>query len=230
MTDTEDQYKIEGKGSETGKARRIAFIKKGDSTAVKHFREETVMSAPDLLIRGVIAFEVILILLGVLSYVFNAPLEEIANPGHTPNPAKAPWYFLGLQELLHYFHPIVAGILIPALLVIALAVIPYFRVNIERKPLWGSNERQTFLWMTVVVFAAVTVTGLYHAWAITVPTLLLYLVAALPVTGWKNRFTDWLARRSLPEWIMTWFVTVATLLTVIGTFFRGPGWSWVWPW
>ena len=52
--------------------------------------------------------------------MWDAPLEELANPLQTPNPAKAPWYFLGLQELLHYFPPVVAGVLIPALVVLAL--------------------------------------------------------------------------------------------------------------
>ena len=63
--------------------------------------------------------------------IFNAPLEGLADPSHTPNPAKAPWYFLGLQEMLHYFPPVVAGVLVPGLVVMALIVIPYFKVNIE---------------------------------------------------------------------------------------------------
>jgi menaquinol-cytochrome c reductase cytochrome b/c subunit len=49
----------------------------------------------------------------VISLIWDAPLEQLADPMHTPNPAKAPWYFLGLQELLHYFPPVVAGVLIP---------------------------------------------------------------------------------------------------------------------
>jgi hypothetical protein len=70
------------------------------------------------------------------SLFFNAPLEGIADPTHTPNPAKAPWYFLGLQELLHYFPPVVAGVLVPTLLIIALVVIPYFNINIEANGLF----------------------------------------------------------------------------------------------
>jgi hypothetical protein len=66
-----------------------------------------------------------------IALMFNAPLEGLADPSHTPNPAKAPWYFLGLQEMLHYFPPVVAGVLVPGLVVMALIVIPYFKVNIE---------------------------------------------------------------------------------------------------
>jgi len=67
-------------------------------------------------------------------------LEELANPMHTPNPAKAPWYFLGLQELLHYFPPVVAGVLIPGLVVMALIIIPYFNINVEAEGLWLRNR------------------------------------------------------------------------------------------
>lgn len=210
---------------------RIAFIKKGDSAAVKHDREETVMSVPWLIIRGVIAFEIIVIIIGIFSYAFDAPLEEIANPDHTPNPAKAPWYFLGLQELLHYFHPVVAGILIPLMLIIALIVIPYFDINLSREPLWKSDRKQTLFWLTLSVFMISAITGWFHAWSIAVPTVILYGMALIPYFNTRrDGFVGWLARCSLPEWIMIWFVVVVTLLTVIGTFFRGAGWDWIWPW
>jgi hypothetical protein len=65
----------------------------------------------------------------VIALIWNAPLESLADPTHTPNPAKAPWYFLGLQELLHYFPPVVPGVLIPGLVMMALIVIPYFNCS-----------------------------------------------------------------------------------------------------
>ncbi len=83
------------------------------------------MAYPHLLLREAIAFQVLTIVLVVIGLFWDAPLEQLANPLVTPNPAKAPWYFLGLQELLHYFPPLVAGILIPTLVVVALIVIPY---------------------------------------------------------------------------------------------------------
>ena len=63
---------------------------------------------------------VLVIALVCVALFWDAPLEQFANPLLTPNPAKAPWYFLGLQELLHYFPPLVAGIIIPTLVVVAL--------------------------------------------------------------------------------------------------------------
>ena len=92
--------------------------------------------------------EVLVIVLVLISLFWNAPLEGLADPMRTPNPAKAPWYFLGLQELLHYFPPVVAGVLIPTLVVLALIVIPYFNVNVEAEGVWtrtGASDSEYFL-------------------------------------------------------------------------------------
>ena len=102
------------------------------------------MAYPHLLLREAIAFQVLVIVLVVVALFWDAPLEQLANPLLTPNPAKAPWYFLGLQELLHYFPPLVAGIVIPTLVVVALVVIPYFNVNVQGEPLWAKNRSAAF--------------------------------------------------------------------------------------
>jgi len=193
--------------------------------------EDLVMSFPHLVIRLTIAFLWVVIVMAVLSVFFNAPLEELANPQHTPNPAKAPWYFLGLQELLHYFPPVVAGILIPALVVVALVVIPYVGVNIRREGLWERHPGRTLRVLGLSVAAVTAVTVRFGAYDIAVPGAVVFAAAVTPYfirrdTGWVG----WLRRRSLAEWIMTWFVVVATVLTVVGILFRGPGWSLVMPW
>ena len=68
--------------------------------------------------------------------------------------------------------------------------------------------------------------GVFDCWPVAIPTVIIGGAALVARRG-KPR---WLWEASLPEWIMTWFVVVAVILTVIGTFFRGPGWTWVWPW
>ena len=95
------------------------------------------------------------IVLVLVALFWDAPLEQLANPLLTPNPAKAPWYFLGLQELLHYFPPLVAGVLLPTLVVLALVVIPYFDVNIEGEPLWAHRSRRRLQIVYVGVFVFV---------------------------------------------------------------------------
>ena len=169
-----------------------------------------------------------------MRYFWDAPLEQIANPLLTPNPAKAPWYFLGLQELLHYFPPLVAGIIIPTLVVIALVIVPYFNVNIQGAPLWSGNRKRT-LWIFLAVMAALTcLLALFRAWTVLVPTEIIALLAlsSYRSTSLPNRgaVSWWSRERPLSWWVMTWFITVAVVLTLVGTFFRGPGWSWVWPW
>src|SRR5437016_13114894 len=122
--------------------RRVVFVTKKTSAKVVGDRGPELMTYPHLLIREAIAFQVLVIVMVLVALFWDAPLEQLANPLLTPNPAKAPWYFLGLQELLHFFPPFVAGILIPTLVVIALVVIPYFNVNIEGRALWAHRPAQ----------------------------------------------------------------------------------------
>jgi quinol-cytochrome oxidoreductase complex cytochrome b subunit len=193
--------------------------------------EKLVMTFPNLIIREVICFQVVVIVCAVLALFFNAPLEELANPQNTPNPAKAPWYFLGLQELLHNFPPVVAGVLIPLLIVLALVVIPYFNINIKREGLWVRDKKRTLILFSSGSFLFIVATLIYSAYSIVIPTFIIYCLALLPLLiKRQTRFINWLSKRSLAEWIMSWFAILATVLTIIGTYFRGPGWSWVWPW
>ena len=228
-----EKTKIEsGFGSDAKKEpRRIVFITRKTSAKVIDEREPKLMTYPHLLVREAVVFEVLLIVMVLISLFWDAPLEQLANSLLTPNPAKAPWYFLGLQELLHFFPPFVAGILIPTLVVIALIVIPYFNVNVEGKPLWGEQDSRRFGIVIGVVIALLILLAVVDAWTIIVPTVLVagLLVAAFlskATTGWMGA----LRTKPLSWWVMTWFIATSVCLTVVGTFFRGPGWSWVWPW
>ena len=228
-----EKTKIESGFSSDAKKepRRIVFITRNTSARVKDEREPKVMSYPHLLVREAIVFEVLIIAMVLIALIWDAPLERLANPLLTPNPAKAPWYFLGLQELLHFFPPFVAGILIPTLVVIALIAIPYFNVNVEGKPLWSEQACKRSGIVFGVVVALLILLVVVEAWTIIVPTV---LVAGLLVASNLSKATTGrmgaLRAKPLSWWIMTWFIATAVCLTVVGTFFRGPGWSWVWPW
>ncbi len=95
----------------------------------KEFAKEKIHTWPYLTRKEFLAAIFVLIFLLVWSIVLDAPLEEHSNPNLTPNPAKAPWYFLGLQELLVYFDPWIAGVIIPLLIIVGLMLIPYLDVN-----------------------------------------------------------------------------------------------------
>ena len=85
---------------------------------------------------------IVTLFLIVWSILINAPLEELANPSLTPNPAKAPWYFLGLQELLVYFDPWIAGVTIPFIIIIGLMAIPYLDINPKGNGYYTFSERK----------------------------------------------------------------------------------------
>lgn len=213
--------------------KRVLFVTRRTSPQVKAHDEQRVQAFPEMLVRAFLAVESMLIALVLMSLFFNAPLEGIANPTNTPNPAKAPWYFLGLQELLHYFPPVVAGVLIPGVLVIALIVIPYFDINIEAEGFF-LRDGQRRLRLSLIVAGALTVFlwffDVYVALVPTVAIAALMLLAAFSTPQSPARFRRYLALRPISWWIMTWFLFELIVLTAVGTFFRGPGWSWVWPW
>ena len=156
----------------TERFRLLAYVKQESMVRVDKRPDETVLTWPHLLRAEFLMTLLISILLVVASVFIAAPLEEMANAGVTPHVAKAPWYFLGLQELLSYFNATVGGILLPTLYLVGLAVIPY----IDRSPYKAARDRKT-AW---VFFLSLMVGGL--------------------------------------------------IVTFIGSFFRGPGWNWVWPW
>jgi Cytochrome b(C-terminal)/b6/petD len=210
---------------------RVVFITRKTSAKVKGEVPGQVMTYPHLVLRESIAFQVLFIAIVLLALVWDAPLEQLANPLVTPNPAKAPWYFLGLQELLHYFPPLVAGILIPTLVVIALVVIPYFNVNVEGEPMWSRNSARHLRVLLVVLAALEIFLGVFRAWTVFFPTAIIGALAIYSffVPPIADGFRRYLRNRAVSWWVMTWFICVAVVLTVVGTFFRGPGWSWVWP-
>src|SRR5579859_145817 len=151
--------------------RTLAVVRQEAITRVEKPLEDSVFVWPHLLVREFFASTIVMVMVTILSIQIDAPLKEPADTSLTPNPAKAPWYFLGLQELLHYFPPTTAGVLVPGLTLTALAILPY----VDRNPSRAYADRKV---------AIVTFTMFLVFWAV---------------------------------------------ITLAGSFFRGPGWLWVWP-
>ncbi|MYH88861.1 MAG: menaquinol-cytochrome c reductase cytochrome b subunit, partial [Acidimicrobiaceae bacterium] len=152
--------------------RLLTVVKSGSIQDVKSMPQDKVHVWPHLLVVEFAAALFITAFSTVFSIFVNAPLLELANFNETPNPSKAPWYFLGLQELLTMFHPMVAGVTIPGIGIFLLILAPYIDKNPSNKP-----EDRKF--------------------AISLMTIHL----------------------------MFWAV-----LVMIGSFFRGPGFNFVFPW
>jgi hypothetical protein len=116
---------------------------------------------PDLVYTELLAMVIGMIILVVWSLLLKAPIEEPANPARTPNPSKAPWYFLGLQEMLVYFDPWLAGVVFPSLIIVGLMAIPYIDVNPKGNGYFTFKERKVeitlflfgflILWVTLVM-------------------------------------------------------------------------------
>jgi hypothetical protein len=152
--------------------RLLTVVKAKAIQQVKREPTDKVNVWPHLLVIEFVALLVVTGLLIVFSIFQDAPLLELANPNAQPNPSKAPWYFLGLQELLSYFDPQIAGVLIPGLGLAGLAIIPYIDRNRSTRP----SDRK----FAIMVF--------------------------------------------------TFFVVASAILTMIGSFYRGKGFNFTFPW
>ncbi len=118
-----------------GHTQRLLTVVKADSIQdVKATPVDKVHTWPHLLLIEFVAALAITAFLLFFSIFVNAPLLELANPNQTPNPSKAPWYFLGLQELLTMFHPMVAGVTIPTIGLLLYAFAPYVDKNPSTRP------------------------------------------------------------------------------------------------
>ena len=212
---------------------RVLFVTRRQSAQVKSSDEEQVQTYPEALFRALLAIELLAIALVLMSLFFDAPLEGLADPTNTPNPAKAPWYFLGLQELLHYFPPVVAGVLIPSVFIVALIVIPYFNINVEAEGMFLKNRKRRLQIFAAVALVLSIFLLVFDVIVALVPTLVVagfVVLAGMSSPESKSGFRRYLATRPLSWWIMTWFLVEFAVLTAAGTFFRGPGWAWVLPW
>ena len=120
---------------------------------------------PDLVYPELISIIVCNIVLIVWSILLKAPLEQPANPANTPNPSKAPWYFLGLQEMLVYFDPWLAGVVLPGLIIVGLICIPYVDKNPKGNGYYTFTERKAeitiFLFGFVILWSSLIVLGTF---------------------------------------------------------------------
>ncbi len=140
------------------RVRLLGVVDRESVTAEERLTDDTVFAWPHLIVRHVVVGLGTIAMVLALGVAFAAPLRGIANPNITPEPAKAPWYFVGLQELLSHFDPLIAGILVPAGALLTLTFLPYF----DRNPLTESKYRRVAIsiFTTILVIAvALTVIG-----------------------------------------------------------------------
>ena len=182
----------------------------------------------------------------LLSVLFSAPLEAKANPGLSPNPTKAPWYFAGLQELLLHFHPLFAVFVIPVIIMVLLCFLPYLRYDADTAGIWFASYRGRK--MAVIAAAAaliLTPPGIiadefgidFAAWMPAVPAVISNgLLPALIILAGIIGFYWWIKKKfnaTNNEAVQAVFVLLLTafvILTVTGIWFRGAEMKLTWPW
>ncbi|MEE9201408.1 MAG: hypothetical protein V3V45_08190 [Candidatus Brocadiales bacterium] len=148
-------------------------------------RQDETFTWPNLVAMEFLCALLFLVVILFYSYYVDAPLRELANPGEPENPAKAPWYFLGLQEVLVYFDPWFAGVVLPAFIVLGLMIIPYIDNNLKGSGYYTFSERKfavSFFVFGFVYWYALILIGVYcrgpfwswfwpwEQWTLDVPT------------------------------------------------------------
>lgn len=216
--------------------------------------EDEVMVWPGLVVVEAVCATVFLLILTFLSIFVSAPLTEHANPNKTPNPSKAPWYFLNLQELLLHMNAGLAGVIVPTVALLAIAAIPY----IDRSPLGvgilgtsakgrkiiGFSTVYTVVVLVAMIVADEFVGGRRTGWGIkewlqdrgapevvynTIYPSIVMLVAIGALMGLVQRIFR-PTRREMIIALFTGFYVTYIVLTIFGTSFRGEGQDLTWPW
>jgi hypothetical protein len=204
-----------------------------------------VPSIPNLLIREIVVAVTLIALLMVISVFFDAPLGAKANPGLSPNPTKAPWYFAGIQELLLYFHPLFALFVIPVLTLLALIGIPYLNYREETSGVWFASRRGRRL-AIMAAGAAIIVTpaGIvanerivdFAGWMPELPTVFsngvlpaAIVLAAIIGFYWFVKKKYAASESESVQSVFVLMVTAFVILTITGIWFRGEGMALVWP-
>jgi quinol-cytochrome oxidoreductase complex cytochrome b subunit len=229
----------------SGKTYALVELVKGTSPMVDRGPEDTIFAFPRVLLIEIILLLTITLGVFIFSLYKSAPLEGIANPQVTTDPAKAPWYFVGLQEMLEHMHPTLAGVIIPGLLVAFLLVLPYIDQDREGAGRWFTSARGKRIVVGTALYAVIvmplligldnavnlreTLRGVVPDLVSTsiLPGLILALVVMLPVlVVWRWKPTT----REIMMTLFTVMIVFAVVLTLSGFLFRGPGFKLYLPW
>jgi quinol-cytochrome oxidoreductase complex cytochrome b subunit len=224
------------------KTYQLAAVVRGRTPAVGRGPEKTLPSMPHLFHAELGVFMLTVLICLVLSVLANAPLKELANPAVPENPAKAPWYFLGLQELVSH-SAFMGGIGIPAIVLLGLGLIPYLDREAEGTGEWfGGPGGLPLVWrsiafglVSVLVVEALAIRyGWLREWFPGIPQIVITLInPGTILTALYAGFSLWAMRRHDSTRagalaLFTCFLCGFVVLTLIGTYFRGPNWEFYW--
>jgi len=223
----------------------VELVRGAPQAMVEKGPDDTVFAFP------VVALLEILLALGLglallfMSLARDAPLEEFANPNTTTDPAKAPWYFMGLQEMLEHGHPTLMAVVLPTIMVLFVLAIPYLDNTRQGSGRWFTSPRGKRITLYTAVYALLVMPayilldnafpprellrGLTPDWVsqIVIPALILGAIVAVPLLVLRRFRPD---SREVMLALFTLLFVSAVVFTLTGFFFRGPGFHLYWPW
>lgn len=239
-TDSEELFP-----KDTGKSFALVELVRGNSPLVGKGPDGTVFSFPLVMLWEIILLLGVTLGIFLFSLIKQAPLGEIANPQITIDPAKAPWYFIGLQELLEHMHPLLAGVIVPTILVLFLVALPYIDRSRINPGVWFSTPRGkkisfwTTLYALVIMPAFIALDNAFSLrellrdrvpeWVAQglLPAIILAIIVGIPLLFlWRIKATI----REVMLALFTLMLISAVIFTLSGFLFRGPGFKLYWPW
>lgn len=232
------------KGQEKGKSYGLVALMKRTTPMVEKGAEDSVFSWPHLLLVEVLLFLGVSLALLLMGMFINAPLREMANPDVTENPAKAPWYFLNLQELLLHMNPALAGVIIPTTVIIFLMAIPYIDHHKEDIGIWFSSAKGKRVILFTSIYTSLALVGLIFfdeyirvksliAEPEIIPGWLIPIVVMAGLTLLLTALLRWRYQPNTRELLIAYFTAFMVsflVLTFFGLFLRGLGMRLIPPW
>ena len=207
--------------------------------------ENTVFAFPLVALIEIVMTLVVAVLLLTMSFAVNAPLEEIANPNVTTDPAKAPWYLMGLQEMLEHGHPTLMAIMMPTLMILFIIAVPYIDNSRDGAGKWFTNSRgkkitaYTAIYTLIVMPSYIVLDSKFPIREIlrgdlpdfvlqmVFPAIFMGIIVTLPV------IVLFFFKPNAREFMLVLFTVLfigAIVFTFTGFLFRGPGFKLYWPW
>lgn len=223
----------------------VELVKKAPTIMVEKGPDDTVFSFPVVALLELLLGLGLGVVLLVVSLLRNAPLEAFANPNVTTDPAKAPWYFMGLQEMLEHGHPTLMAVIMPTFMILFVLAVPYLDNSHRGAGKWFTSSRgkrivkYTALYALVIMPLFILVDNAFPArellrgitpnWfaQFVIPSVVLLVIHLVPLMVLRRSHPN---AREVVLLIFTMLFVSAVVFTLTGFFFRGPGFRLYWPW
>ena len=223
----------------------VELVKGAPTTMIEKGPDDTVFAFPVVALLELLLALGLGVVLMLMSLARNAPLEEFANPNITTDPAKAPWYFMGLQEMLEHGHPTLMAVIFPTIMVLFILAIPYLDNSRDGVGRWFTSSRGKKLTLNTALYSLVVMPifilmdnffpprellrGILPDFIpqILIPFTLMSIIVLIPVLVLRRQKPS---AREVMLVLFTLLFVSAVIFTLVGFFFRGPGFDLYWPW